>query len=173
FEARIEDRLRQWKLSNMDLPSRERWYDYSRARDTMLEATDTDFAPWYIVRSDDKKRARLNVLSHFLSLIPYEAAKRHKIKLPARDIKLTARDNKNAYDDESTIKNRRWKRRNYKVARCQACEACSTGEEKDGCRSARTSGRRCCPIEAGSSVRRRHRCTSNKNHRNGGWRGHR
>ena len=101
FEARIEDRLRQWKLSNMDLPSRERWYDYSRARDTMLEATDTDFAPWYIVHSDDKKRARLNVLSHFLSLIPYEAPKRDKIKLPARD-------NKNAYDDESTIKNRRW-----------------------------------------------------------------
>jgi len=101
FEARIEDRLRQWKLSNMDLPSRERWYDYSRARDTMLEATDTDFAPWYIVHSDDKKRARLNVLSHFLSLIPYEAPKRDKIKLPARD-------NKNAYDDESTIKDRRW-----------------------------------------------------------------
>ena len=101
FEARIDDRLRQWKLSNMDLPSRERWYDYSRARDMMLEATDTDFAPWYLVSSNDKKRARLNVLSHFLSLIPYEAPKRDKIKLPTRD-------NKNAYDDESTIKNRRW-----------------------------------------------------------------
>ena len=101
FEARIDDRLRQWKLSDMDLPSRERWYDYSRARDKMLEATDTDFAPWYIVRSDDKKRARLNVLSHFLSLIPYEPPKRDKIKLPTRD-------NKNAYDDEATIKNRRW-----------------------------------------------------------------
>ena len=101
FEARIDDRLRQWKLSDMDLPSRERWYDYSRARDKMLEATDTDFAPWHIVRSDDKKRARLNVLSHFLSLIPYKAPKRDKIKLPTRD-------NKNAYDDESTIKDRRW-----------------------------------------------------------------
>ena len=101
FEARIDDRLRQWKLSNIDLPSRERWYDYSRARDMMLEATDTDFAPWYLVSSNDKKRARLNVLSHFLSLIPYEAPKRDKIKLPTRD-------NKNAYDDESTIKNRRW-----------------------------------------------------------------
>ena len=101
FEARIDDRLRQWKLSNMDLPSRERWYDYSRARDLMLEATDTDFAPWYLVSSNDKKRARLNVLSHFLSLIPYEAPKRDKIKLPTRD-------NKNAYDDESTIKDRRW-----------------------------------------------------------------
>ena len=67
FEARVEDPLRQWKLSNMDLPSRERWYDYSRARDLMLEATDTDFAPWNIVRSDDKRRARLNVISHFLS----------------------------------------------------------------------------------------------------------
>jgi polyphosphate kinase len=101
FEARIDDRLRQWKLSPIDLPSRERWYDYSRARDMMLEATDTDFAPWYIVRSDDKKRARLNVLSHFLSLFPYEAPKRDKIKLPSRD-------NKNAYDDEATIKDRRW-----------------------------------------------------------------
>ena len=101
FEARIDDRLRQWKLSNIDLPSRERWYDYSRARDMMLEATDTDFAPWYLVSSNDKKRARLNVLSHFLSVIPYEAPKRDKIKLPTRD-------NKNAYDDESTIKNRRW-----------------------------------------------------------------
>ena len=67
----------------------------------MLEATDTDFAPWYIVSSDDKKRARLNVLSHFLRQFPYEAPKRDKIKLPARD-------NKNAYDDEATIKNRRW-----------------------------------------------------------------
>jgi polyphosphate kinase 2 len=101
FEARIDDRMRQWKLSNMDLPSRERWYDYSRARDKMLEATDTDFAPWHVVRSDDKKRARLNVLSHFLSLIPYEQPKRDKIKLPNRD-------KKGAYDDEATIKDRRW-----------------------------------------------------------------
>jgi polyphosphate kinase 2 len=101
FEARIDDRMRQWKLSPMDLPSRERWYDYSRARDKMLDATDTDFAPWHIVHSADKKRARLNVLSHFLSLIPYEAPKRDKIKLPARD-------NENAYDDEATMKDRRW-----------------------------------------------------------------
>jgi polyphosphate kinase len=101
FEARIDDRLRQWKLSPIDLPSRERWYDYSRARDAMLAATDTDFAPWYIVGSNDKKRARLNVLSHFLSLIPYETQKRDKIKLPTRN-------NKNAYDDEASIKNRHW-----------------------------------------------------------------
>ena len=101
FEARIDDRMRQWKLSAMDLPSRQRWYDYSRARDMMLEATDTDFAPWYIVRSDDKKRGRLNVLSHFLSLTPYKTPKRDRIKLPARD-------KKGAYNDEATIKDRRW-----------------------------------------------------------------
>lgn len=101
FEARIDDRLRQWKLSAMDLPSRERWYDYSRARDVMLEATDTEFAPWHIVRSDDKKRARLNVLSQFLSSIPYKAPKREKVRLPTRD-------KKGAYDDEATMKDRRW-----------------------------------------------------------------
>ena len=101
FEARIDDRVRQWKLSDMDLPSRERWYDYSRARDLMLEATDTDYAPWYIVRSDDKKRARLNLISHFLGLIPYEQPKRENIKLPSRE-------KKHAYDDEASIKDRRW-----------------------------------------------------------------
>jgi polyphosphate kinase len=106
FEARVEDRLRQWKLSDMDLPSRELWYDYSRARDLMLEATDTDFAPWYIVRSDDKRRARLNVISHFLSLLPYEAPIRKKVKLPNRD-------KKNAYDDAATIANRRWIEEKY------------------------------------------------------------
>jgi len=106
FEARIDDRLRQWKLSAMDLPSRERWYDYSRARDLMLEATDTEFAPWHIVRSDDKKRARLNAISHFLGSIPYEAPPPKKIKLPNRD-------KKHAYDDEATMKNRRWIEEKY------------------------------------------------------------
>jgi polyphosphate kinase 2 (PPK2 family) len=101
FEARIDDPMRQWKLSAMDLPSRERWYDYSRARDMMLEATDTDFAPWYIVRSNDKKRARLNLLSHFLSLFPYEVSKRDKIT-------LLNRSKSGAYDDEATIRDRRW-----------------------------------------------------------------
>jgi len=101
FEARIDDRVRQWKLSDMDLPSRERWYDYSRARDLMLDATDTDHAPWHIVHSDDKRRARLNLISHFLSLIPYEQPKREKVKLPSRD-------KKHAYDDEASIKHRRW-----------------------------------------------------------------
>jgi polyphosphate kinase len=101
FEARIEDPLRQWKLSPMDLPSRERWYEYSRARDMMLDATDTEQAPWYIVRSDDKKRARLNCISHLLSLIPYK-------KVHAKKVKLPKRSNKGAYDDEATMKNRRF-----------------------------------------------------------------
>lgn len=101
FEARIEDPLRQWKLSPVDLPSRERWYEYSRARDLMLEATDTNHAPWYIVRSDDKKRARLNCISHLLSLIPREHVSRPKVKLPKRSTK-------DAYDDQSTLKGRRF-----------------------------------------------------------------
>jgi polyphosphate kinase 2 len=106
FEARVEDPMRQWKLSNMDLPSRERWYDYSRARDKMLEATDTDFAPWYLLHSDDKRRARLNLISHFLGLFPYEAS-------PAKKIKLPTRDKSKAYDDEETIKDRRWIKEKY------------------------------------------------------------
>src|SRR5947208_7158452 len=72
FRARIDDPLRQWKLSPMDIESYRRWYDYSRARDQMLEATDSKHAPWYIVRSDDKRRARLNCISHILKLIPFE-----------------------------------------------------------------------------------------------------
>jgi len=69
FKARIDDPLRKWKLSTMDLPSRAKWYEYSRARDAMLKATDTRLSPWYIVRSDDKKRARLNTIAHLLSVI--------------------------------------------------------------------------------------------------------
>jgi polyphosphate kinase 2 len=99
FEARINDPLRQWKLSPIDLPSRGRWYDYSRARDMMLEATDTKWAPWYILRSDDKKRARLNCISHLLSLIPYE-------KLPQKKVRLPDRSKKGAYDDQSALKGR-------------------------------------------------------------------
>src|SRR3982751_3902384 len=72
FEARITDPLRQWKLSPMDLPSRSRWFEYSRARDMMLEATDTKQAPWFVLRSDDKKRARLNCIRQLLSLIPHK-----------------------------------------------------------------------------------------------------
>jgi polyphosphate kinase 2 len=76
FEARIEDSLRQWKLSPTDLCSRSKWFEYSRARDMMLEATDTKFAPWYIISSDDKRRARLNCIRHLLDLIPYQMVPR-------------------------------------------------------------------------------------------------
>jgi polyphosphate kinase 2 len=106
FEARVEDPLRQWKLSPIDLPSRERWYDYSRARDRMLEATDTKHAPWYLVRSDDKKRARLNCISHLLSLIPYKKLPREKIKIPKRT-------NKGKYDDQATLKGRTFIQEKY------------------------------------------------------------
>ena len=101
FRARIEDPRRQWKLSPMDLPSRTRWYDYSRARDIMLESTDTETAPWYIIRSDDKKRGRLNCIAHLLNLIPYEKTRNKKVKLPKRSMK-------GAYDDEATLKDRRF-----------------------------------------------------------------
>ena len=84
LEARIEDGRKIWKLSPMDLLSYSRWYDYSRARDAMFAATDTAWAPWYVARSDDKKRARLNIIRHLLSQIPYEDAPREKIKLPKR-----------------------------------------------------------------------------------------
>jgi polyphosphate kinase 2 len=101
FKARIKDPLRQWKLSPMDLPSRVRWYEYSKARDMMLEATDTDAVPWHIIRSDDKRRARLNCISHLLSLIPYKQAPREKVKLPQRSTKA-------AYDDQAALKGRRF-----------------------------------------------------------------
>jgi polyphosphate kinase 2 len=84
FESRIDDGRKIWKLSPMDLESHRRWYDFSRARDDMLQATDTPFAPWYIVDGDYKRRARLNCISHLLSLIPYKEIKRDKIKLPKR-----------------------------------------------------------------------------------------
>ncbi len=106
FEARIKDPLRQWKLSPMDLPSRSKWYEYSRARDLMLEATDTEHAPWYILRSDDKKRARLNCLAHILSLIPYKKLKREKIKLPERS-------KKGAYDDLASLEGRKFVQEKY------------------------------------------------------------
>ena len=82
--ARIDDPRKIWKLSPMDLKSYSRWYDYSRARDEMFAATDTGYAPWYVVRSDDKKRARLNVIRHLLAQIPYKKLKREKIELPDR-----------------------------------------------------------------------------------------
>lgn len=101
FQARIDDPMRKWKLSVMDLPSRERWYEYSLARDRMLKATDTKHCPWYIVQSDDKKRARLNLISHLLSRIPYKQLPQEKIKLPPRA-------KKHAYDDKASLKRRRF-----------------------------------------------------------------
>jgi polyphosphate kinase len=84
LEARIDDGRKIWKLSDMDLKSYSRWYDYSRARAEMFRATDTSWAPWYVVRSDNKRRARLNALTHILSKIPYEELPRDKVKLPKR-----------------------------------------------------------------------------------------
>jgi polyphosphate kinase 2 (PPK2 family) len=84
LKARIHDGRKTWKLSPMDLKSYSRWYDYSRARDEMFAATDTEFAPWTVVPSDDKKRARLNVITHILSHVPYERLPRPKVKLPKR-----------------------------------------------------------------------------------------
>jgi polyphosphate kinase 2 len=106
FEARITDPLRHWKLSPTDLYSRSKWFEYSRARDTMFAATDTKFAPWYIVPSDDKRRARLNCISHLLSAIPYPKLKKEKVKLPKRS-------NKGAYDDQATLKGRRFVESKY------------------------------------------------------------
>jgi polyphosphate kinase len=84
MEARIKDGRKIWKLSPMDLKSYSRWYDYSRARDDMFKATDTSWAPWYVIRSDDKKRARLNAISHLLQCIPYAEVPREKVTLPER-----------------------------------------------------------------------------------------
>jgi len=109
FRARIDDPLRQWKLSPMDLPSRSRWYDYSRARDAMLKATDTRHAPWYVLRSDDKKCARLNCIKNLLSVIPYKKVKRDKVKLPKRETKR-------GYDDQATLRGRKFVPERYGAA---------------------------------------------------------
>src|SRR4051812_12333394 len=101
FKARIDDPLRQWKLSNMDLPSRIKWYQYSKARDAMFKATDTRRAPWVIVPSDDKKRARLNTIAHLLKQIPYKKVNRSKVRLPDRS-------KKHAYDDVASISRRKF-----------------------------------------------------------------
>jgi polyphosphate kinase 2 len=101
FHARIDDPVRHWKLSPMDLESFRRWYDYSRARDLMLDHTDSPHAPWYVVDSNDKKRARLNIISHILAQIPYKQVDREKIKLPKRG-------DKRAYDDAAPMKRRRY-----------------------------------------------------------------
>jgi polyphosphate kinase 2 len=87
FEARIQDPLRQWKLSPMDTESYRRWYDYSRARDMMFKATHSKHAPWHIIRSDDKRRARLNCIAHLLEMIPYKRVRGDKVRLPKRSQK--------------------------------------------------------------------------------------
>ena len=101
FIARIEDPLRQWKLSPMDIESFRRWYDYSRARDDMLLATDSKHAPWHIVRSDDKRRARLNCISHILKSIPFKTKRGATIKLPKRSTK-------EKYNDQLSMRERRF-----------------------------------------------------------------
>jgi polyphosphate kinase len=106
FRARIDDPMRQWKLSPMDIESYRRWYHYSRARDQMLEATDSKHAPWYIVRSDDKRRARLNCISHILKLIPFEKVSHKKVTLPKR----AGRDR---YDDQASLQKRKFVAENY------------------------------------------------------------
>jgi polyphosphate kinase len=97
LESRIDDGRKTWKLSPMDLKSYSRWYDYSRARDEMFAATDTAWAPWYVVRSDDKRRARLNCITHLLKQIPYEETPREKIKLPKRQKAHDYREAKYAF----------------------------------------------------------------------------
>jgi polyphosphate kinase len=101
FMARISDPMRQWKLSPMDVESYKHWYDYSKARDRMLEATDSKHAPWHIVRTDDKRRGRLNCVAHILSRIPYKKTKHEKVKLPKRETK-------NKYDDQASLKGRKF-----------------------------------------------------------------
>ena len=101
FMARIEDPMRQWKLSPMDIESYKRWYDFSRARDLMLQHTDTAIAPWYIVDNNDKRRGRLNAIAHILSQLPYKRIDHDKVKLPKRS-------DKKKYDDRATLEGRRF-----------------------------------------------------------------
>ena len=106
FKSRIKNEHKQWKLSPMDLEARRRWFDYSRARDAMLKATDTDASPWNIVKNDDKERGRLNCISHLLEQIPYESTGTMVVKLPDRD-------ESNAYDDEAVMEGRRYVPENF------------------------------------------------------------
>ncbi len=101
FKKRIEDPVRQWKLSPMDLEARRRWYRYSKARDDMLEATDTEVSPWFIVDANDQRTARLSCIAHLLSRIPYEPLPHEKVVLPD-----PAEDEQ--YDDKTPLKSRNW-----------------------------------------------------------------
>jgi len=106
FEARLNDPLRQWKLTQIDLASFRHWYEYSHARDRMLQATDTKHAPWHLIRSDDKRRARLNCISHLLGKIPYKSVSREKVKPPKRSYKQS-------YDDQTPLKRHKFVREKY------------------------------------------------------------
>jgi polyphosphate kinase 2 (PPK2 family) len=97
FKARIDDPLRQWKLSPMDTESYRRWYDYSRARDLMLEATNSKHAPWYVIRSDEKRRARLNCIAHLLKAIPFKKVSHNQVRLPKRSAK-------GRYNDQAALR---------------------------------------------------------------------
>ena len=92
LEGRITDGRKLWKLTEMDLKSYTRWDDYTRARDEMIAATNCPWAPWHIARSDDKRRARLNVITHILNAIPYERTPRQKLELPKRKIEASGAD---------------------------------------------------------------------------------
>lgn len=106
FHARIDDPIRQWKLSPMDLESFRKWYRFSKARDIMFEHTDTEESPWHLVDSNDKKRARLNIISHILSRIPYKRVVHEKVKLPERS-------EKKKYDDSASVAKRKFVERKY------------------------------------------------------------
>jgi polyphosphate kinase 2 len=106
FRARIDDPIRQWKLSPMDIQSFKKWYDFSKARDMMLDYTDVVHAPWYLVDSNDKKRARLNIISHILSQIPYKRVEHEKVKLPERS-------EKRKFDDSESLKRRKFVAQTY------------------------------------------------------------
>jgi polyphosphate kinase len=97
FRRRIDDPVRQWKLSPMDIESYRRWYDYSRARDLMFKATSSKHAPWHIIRSDDKRRARLNCIAHLLNLIPHKRISRDRVRLPRRS-------DKGRYNDQVALR---------------------------------------------------------------------
>ena len=101
FKARIEDPLRQWKLSGTDLYSVQKWYDYSIARDQMMMATDTELCPWTIVPSDDKRRSRLNCIRHFLETVPYEDVPQESVEIPERELVRQ-------YDDVASLQGRRF-----------------------------------------------------------------
>jgi polyphosphate kinase 2 (PPK2 family) len=106
FRARIDDPLRQWKLSPMDTESYRLWYDYSRARDMMLKATSSKHAPWTLIRSDDKRRARLNCISHILEAIPHKRVERERVRLPKRS-------SKRRYDDQATLRDMKFVEERY------------------------------------------------------------